>query len=66
MHKKQFADTDIIGQENLLRKLADYTNKELSTASTVQSIYRDKTNRDLTGPGMLSVERLWPARNTTC
>ena len=38
--KKQFSDTAIIGQENLLREQAGYTTRELSTASIVLKIMK--------------------------
>ena len=53
----------LIGQENLLRILVGYTTRELSTASIVQNIYRARSHGDLMAPGMLSVERPWPAHN---
>ena len=42
-----------------------YTTRELSTstASIVQSMYKARSHGDLMAPGMLSVERPWPARN---
>ena len=36
--KTQFSDTGLIELENLLRVLADYTTRELPTASIIQSI----------------------------